>query len=611
MLRKLFRGETLSALANVDVPKGFMFRALGLSLAFALTDGAGIGMLLPILSYAEHMNSGLTSDASPLIENMTKIAELIGMPLNLAVLVIMAMSPLLARQLFYYYKTVVTARGEFRYQLKLRERTVACFLRAGLPFFIRASHGESLASVMQYAEQASVLLRAIIDLTEIAFFLLVYGLILLFISPLLAAIALPCFAFASLMARSNLKRGQQHGETIGAQSKALNTSITEALGGIRMIKMRGIEEVTINNIRIMASKLTEARIDFQRIRALLEAQAQPVLILCTFGILYFAIESLGMRLAELGVFLLIVSRINPLLIRLNTVRLTIQGGLFCNAQLQELYAAEEAMADVPSGTIPFNGVERAITLENVSFQYDDDQDLPVISGLNTSIEKGKTTAIVGPSGSGKSTLMDLIARFYDPTDGQICIDETPLRDFNLQSLRRRIAFVNQDPMMFHDTLRANIEIGLDRPLNEDELHNCLDQAHCLQFVADMLDGVDTVIGHGGFRLSGGQRQRLAIARALAQDPEILILDEPTSALDSISEAEVQAALDDLRGKLTTVIVAHRLSTVRDADKILVLESGKIVGSGIHKELLGTCPSYKKLVEIQNLLRNHAPVLPTY
>ena len=600
MLSKLFTNETLSALTRVSMPRGLMLKALALSLAFALTDGAGLGMLLPILGYVEHQNGGLSGDANPFIETLSEIAEFFGLPLNLATLIALAVTPLLIRQVVYYYKAAVTARGEFGYQLQLRDRTVAAFLRAGLPFFIRNAHGESLARVMQYAEQASSLLRAIIELIEIIFFLLVYGLILLFISPLLTMIALPCFAFAGLMARGNLKRGQQSGKEIGEKSAALNRAITEALGGIRMIKMRGIEKLVIKRIRVIASALADARINFQCIRASLEAQAQPILILCAFGILYYAVEGLGMRLAELGVFLLIISRTNPLLIRLNTVRLSVQGGLYCHNQLHILYATEGEMADVPSGTISFAGIERAIMLEDVSFQYDAGEDLPVLDGVNATIEQGKTTAIVGPSGGGKSTLMDLIARFYDPTDGKISVDGVPLANFNRQSLRRKISFVNQDPVMFHDTLRANIEVGLDRSLSDEELHDCLRQAHCLQFVEELKDGVDTVIGHGGLRLSGGQRQRLAIARALAQKPEILILDEPTSALDSIAEAEVQAALDNLHGKLTTIIVAHRLSTVRNADQILVLEAGRIVGSGSHEVLLTSCATYKKLAEIQNL-----------
>ena len=600
MLRKLFANETLSAMTKVKFSRAFMFKALSLSLVLALTDGVGIGMLLPILAFAEHQSKGLDGATSQLIENMSEIAENIGLPLNMGTLVVLAIMPLLFRQVIYYYKSVVIARGEFGYQLHLRERTVECFLRAGLTFFIRAAHGESLASIMYYTEQASVLLRAIVELIEIGLFLIVYGLILLFISPLLTVIALPCFAFAGIMARSNLKRAQESGQVMGEQSKGLNKTVSESLAGIRMIKMRGIEEATIKNIRTMASSLADARINLQRISALLEAQAQPVLIICAFGILYFATEGLGMQLAELGVFLLIITRINPYLIRLNTTRLTVQGGLFCHSKLQDLYAAETEMADVPSGEVMFSSFEHAINLTNVSFHYDEDHKVSVLNDISVTFEKGRTTAVVGASGSGKSTLMDLIVRFYDPTDGVVSIDDIALKDFNLQSLRRHIALVNQTPVMFHNTLRANVEVGLDSPLNEEELNNCLRQAHCLQFVEELSDGVDTVIGHEGFRLSGGQRQRLAIARALAQNPEILILDEPTSALDSISEAEVQSTLDGLHGKVTTIIVAHRLSTVRRADKILVLDAGKIIGSGTHDELLGSCSIYLNLFDTQDL-----------
>ena len=250
MLSNLFRNETLASLRKVDFPKNFMFRALSLSLAFALTDGAGIGMLLPILVFVENENSGHAASNDALIETMSEIAEFTGLPLNLLTLVAIAMAPLLIRQVLYYYRAVVTTRGEFFYQLQLRERTVATFMGAGLPFFIHAAHGESLAKIIEYANNSSVLLRSIVELIEIIFFLFVYGLILLFISPLLTSIAVPCLAIAGLMARANLKRGYVSGQTIGEKSQALNNLIMEALSGIRMIKMRGIEDVTIKKIRV-------------------------------------------------------------------------------------------------------------------------------------------------------------------------------------------------------------------------------------------------------------------------------------------------------------------------------------------------------------------------
>jgi len=176
----------------------------------------------------------------------------------------------------------------------------------------------------------------------------------------------------------------------------------------------------------------------------------------------------------------------------------------------------------------------------------------------------------------------------------------PIRAYDVKSLRRSIGFVTQETVLFHDTIRANIEIGLDAPLDDAALKDVLEMSHAATFVNRLPDGVDTVIGERGMEISGGQRQRLAFARALAQKPNILILDEPTSSLDSESEAEIQASLADLRGMLTLIIVAHRLATIRNANQIVVLDDGQLVGCGSHDDLFGRPGLYRSLVELQRL-----------
>jgi ABC-type multidrug transport system fused ATPase/permease subunit len=237
----------------------------------------------------------------------------------------------------------------------------------------------------------------------------------------------------------------------------------------------------------------------------------------------------------------------------------------------------------------------------VSFDYTrDGVEVPALRNVTLRIPKGQTVALVGPSGAGKSTLVDLIPRLYDPTSGRIMIDGLPIADYETTSLRRRIGFVTQDPIFFHDTVRANIEIGLESPLSDAKLQDCLIKSHSAEFVEAMGNGADTVIGERGLQLSGGQRQRLAIARALAQDPDILILDEPTSSLDSLSEAEIQASLEGLRGEMTVVVIAHRLTTIRNADLIFVLERGRIVDTGTHASLQRDSGTYERLVAMQTV-----------
>ena len=205
-------------------------------------------------------------------------------------------------------------------------------------------------------------------------------------------------------------------------------------------------------------------------------------------------------------------------------------------------------------------------------------------------------ALIGPSGSGKSTLVDLVLRFYDPTKGVILFDGTDIREFNQREYRRQFGVVSQDTLLFNATLRENIVF--DKTYSETDLQHAIEVANADEFIKELPHGLDTVIGDRGLRLSGGQRQRIAIARAVYHRPQLLILDEATSALDSESEHLVQEALDRLAKEITLIVIAHRLGTVRHADKIVVLQAGRIEAIGKHDELIKRSPTYQRLCRLQ-------------
>jgi subfamily B ATP-binding cassette protein MsbA len=300
-------------------------------------------------------------------------------------------------------------------------------------------------------------------------------------------------------------------------------------------------------------------------------------------------------------FMFLVTRSVPQLVQINNSRLAFHSAVESHLRMTRLSTEAATSQDVASGDLPFTGMQNGIVFEDVGFKYaGDGSDIPALTGVSLAIARGQMVALVGRSGAGKSTLVDLIPRFYDPTEGRILIDGRSIAEYELTSLRRRIGFVMQDPVFFHDTIRANIEIGLDAPLDERGLSDCLVKSHAAEFVNRLPRGADSKIGERGLQLSAGQRQRLAIARALAQDPDILILDEPTSALDSVSEAAIQASLEGLRGNITIVVIAHRLATIRNADVIVVLEGGRVVDVGTHASLRREGGTYERLVALQTI-----------
>jgi subfamily B ATP-binding cassette protein MsbA len=247
-----------------------------------------------------------------------------------------------------------------------------------------------------------------------------------------------------------------------------------------------------------------------------------------------------------------------------------------------------------TGTYETARINGAVSFKNVSFFYNADNAMPALSDINLDVNPGEVVALVGRSGSGKSTLVNLIARFYDFQQGDILIDDVPINDFKLHNLREQIALVNQHVILFNDTVAANIAYGALETTHPDTIQRAADAAYASEFIAQLPLGFDTLIGESGARLSGGQRQRLAIARAILKNAPILILDEATSALDNESERYIQSALESVMKGRTTFVVAHRLSTIERADKIIVMAEGRIVEQGKHQDLLAKNGHYARL-----------------
>jgi ATP-binding cassette, subfamily B, bacterial MsbA len=304
--------------------------------------------------------------------------------------------------------------------------------------------------------------------------------------------------------------------------------------------------------------------------------------------------------ADLITFLVFVLRLLQPLKQLTAVRATAQSSLASAERLFDILDTPSEL-ERDRGTVRVTAFTRELRFQNVGFMYEgtgNHREAAVLQDVSFCAGRGDVVALVGASGAGKTTLVDLIPRFYEPTSGSITIDGIDTRDVTLESLRSLIGIVSQDTVLFHDTVRNNLAYGSEQQYSDAQVEAAARAANAHAFITALPDGYDTLLGERGTRLSGGQRQRIAIARALLLDPPILILDEATSSLDTESERLVQAAIDRLLEGRTVFVIAHRLSTVRNATKILVLDKGKIVERGTHDEPRAQHGVYSRLYDMQ-------------
>ena len=385
-----------------------------------------------------------------------------------------------------------------------------------------------------------------------------------------------------------------------AETSALSTAIMESLDGVRVVKIENREAYEEDRVAEVVKRRQKHLVKGANARARAAPATETLMTLITAGVIAYAgwrSQSGGMNVGAFVSFIAALGLASQSLRQIANLQTVMAEGfsaarrLFADLDVEPEIREHPGAKELPLG-------KATIGFKDVGFSYGADGP-PALQGVTFEVRRGETVALVGPSGGGKSTILNLIPRFYDATTGAVTIDGIDVRDVTLASLRHQIALVTQEPFLFDETIRANIAYG--RPeASEEEIIEAAKAAAAHDFIEALPEGYATLVGEAGARLSGGQRQRIAIARAFLKDAPILLLDEATSALDTESEAQVQVALSRLMAGRTTILIAHRLSTVRGADRIYVIEKGRIVETGDHEILVEKGGLYARLAKSQDL-----------
>ncbi|MCS5653930.1 MAG: ABC transporter ATP-binding protein/permease [Candidatus Marinimicrobia bacterium] len=518
---------------------------------------------------------------------------------SLKVLCYTIIGSFLFKNIFLYLKNIALTYIQFNLITKLRVRLYAHLQKMSLSYFDRSQSGALSSIVLNDVSNMRVAFGAsfhklFVEPINIILFvalLLIINLKLALISIIIVPLS---GAIVILIGRSIRRKSKRTAEKIAR----IMSIMAENLNSIRVVKSFSMESFETD--RFTGEQERYYQLIFRRAKLRLISSPIIEMIGAFIGVCLLWIGGHDVLVAQsmnsedfIRFILILFSVLGPIR-NLSNVSVELQKGFASADRVFEVLDTTVSIKSKPNATT-ISELNDQISFDNVSFNYDGND--RVLKDVSFNMKKGTVTALVGSSGAGKSTIADLIPRFYDVVDGSVTMDGVDIRDIEINSLRRLMGIVSQETILFNDTIKSNIKYGL-QSVSDQRLEEAAKNANALDFIKEQPEGFETMIGEKGVRLSGGQRQRIAIARGILKNPPLLILDEATSSLDTESEYLVQTAIDNLMADRTVLVIAHRLTTVENADSILVMDSGQIVGSGTHQELLSQEGLYTRLYNKQ-------------
>ena len=558
-----------------------------------MAEGIGLAMFVPLLEFLGEPGK----ERSWIFEKIENVLTATNIPFNLFSLLACIVVLIIGALALIFLQRWLLARSQFAFLQSLRDTLTNNLFGASWAHISDQSHGDIVNQLITESHRAGNALMFQILLIGSLIQATVYLTISAFLSWELLGLSIFFAAMVGLMIKPLVNKSKRLGMAQNKGNKDYSFHIVDFLKGANLIKVTASEPAITSRLSTFNQSLCGIiqGIYVNQQKTYFLVQAIPVLLFA--AVIIISHEVLHLSTSLTLVFLLILVRVAPRLIQAQQYYqnyVTAAPGLNTVDHMidQACSAAETMRRDGRK----FEKLERGLTLEDVSFRYPN-KDLQTIDDVNLKIERHQMVAIVGSSGAGKSTVIDLITGLQRPHNGRVLVDGVDLGEIDLASWRRRIGYVTQNVMVFNDTIRNNLTFGAPE-VDEQHLENCLRTAHLTETIADLPEGLETEIGESGVKLSGGQKQRLALARALAGHPELLLLDEATSSLDTESERFIQDAIEKISHQMTIIVVAHRLSTIRKADLIYVMEDGRIVESGQYDDLVSQQGRFAKLHDMQ-------------
>ncbi len=585
--------------------KGKLVTYFGFTLLATIFGVVSIGMLIPFFNVIFDLGQSqdiIKSNAlgSYINGHLNQLIIDHGKPAGLAAICILIISSTFLKNMFIYLSNRISVPLRSSIITELSDDLYDKILRMPIGYFTEKRKGDIISRMTNDIGTIEVSVVGTLDgMIKDPLTVIGYLVFLVVISPKLSLFLLVLLPVTGILIGRVSRKLKKQSQDIAIKSGESLSILDETLGGLRVIKAFLVENLMSRRFRDVNAELFIIRKKMGARRDLASPLTEVLGVLVLSTILYFGgrlvLSGEGLQGGELMTYIASFAMlINPAK-NISTSFFNIQKGAAALVRVEEILMAPVVVDENENGK-KLTSFDDRIEFKNVVFCY---ADAVILDGIDLTIKKGHTVALVGSSGAGKSTLADLIPRFHDVTSGEVLIDGVNIRDYSLHSVRSLMSIVTQEPILFNDSISHNIALG-KQDATEDEIVDAAKVANAHGFILQKEEGYDTNIGDRGNKLSGGERQRLTIARAVVKNPPILILDEATSSLDTESERLVQDAINNMMQNRTSIVIAHRLSTIRHADEIIVLQKGKIVERGNHEELISHNGFYRKLVELQEV-----------
>jgi len=566
---------------------------IGLSVVVGVLEGFGVALLVPLLTM---MNPNGPASVDSMTGFVVDVFDVFGLSVTIGSLLMTVFLIVVFQQAVFLAQQKVSYGAVYGYEARLRNELYETIFRSSWTFFGRQKAGNLIDALTVEANTATAAFLQLMNFGSILIVVAAYLVAAFLLSWKMTALAVVGLAAITLLLKGRHRISRRLGKQIASANSELQSEAFDVVSAAKLVKSSASENSAISRFSSRSALLARAKYQTQLNKAFLRAMFEPVAAgaLC-IGI-FLAVTVFAMPIEIIITFLFIFYRIAPRVQNSQQMLLDVLSNVAALDRINVLKAEALQEREITGGQV-LHEFGQGIVLEGLSFEYEPDR--PVLRSIDLHIPKGKTVAIVGPSGAGKSTIADMVMGLLTPIHGRVAVDGVGMKDIDIREWRRRIGYITQEDVIFHASIRENI-LWVAPNASDENIWDSLQVAYADEFVEALPQGVETVVGDRGVRLSGGQRQRLALARAIARDPWLVILDEATSALDAESEEKIQQAVNRLAEHMTILVITHRLATVQGADHIYFLENGTIVEHGSWKTLVEMDGRFCKMMELQRL-----------